>query len=63
MIIEKPKKEEEFIYNLVKFDVHSTTIKISKEQNKLFIWLWENDYFRADLDVGYGFSCENDLTK
>lgn len=63
MTIEIPKKEEEFIYNLVIFDVNSTTIKLSKEQNKLFNWLWENGYFRGDLNIGYGFSCENDLTK
>lgn len=47
-------KEETKIYTFYSDDAPPKVVKITKEQDKFFDWLIDQDYFRADLEMRIG---------
>ena len=55
MKTEIPKdKEESKVYTFYSDDTLPKVIKISKEQDKFFDWLIDQDYFRTDVEMHIG---------
>lgn len=50
----KEEKEETKTYTFYSDDAPPKVIKISKEQDKFFDWLIDQDYFRADVEMHIG---------
>lgn len=50
----KVEKEETKTYTFYSDDTLPKVIKISKEQDKFFDWLIEQDYFRTDVEMRIG---------
>lgn len=50
----KAEKEETKIYTFYDDDSFPKVVRITKEQDKFFDWLIEQDYFRAEVEMRIG---------